>query len=576
MAQVSEVRRPDSTDLPARPSLLNRRSLWLLLLLPAIAWSLAQADVFGREMVNPGGWSLLLRFLRSSVRPELSQEFLLLTLNAALITLGYAVCGVALSTLLGLIGGVLMSEVWWKALYPSSKKKEGHYTPWLTVRGVFAVPRAVHEVIWGLFFVNILGLTPLTAILAIAIPFGAITAKVFSEVLDETPQRPMEALLHSGASPAKAMLYGLFPLAFPNLLSYTFYRLECSIRSSTILGLIGAGGLGYELLLSLQSLRYEQMWTLLYALFALNGAMDYWSGLLRRRLGSVGRIELHMTHAAQQPQHSQRQDTVVQISLLLVIALLILSLWYVQPNLGQLLASQTIERLAVVAANSFPPDFADQGSDLLRFSLQTLAMSILAMTFAGVTGILLSFPAARNFLAPGGILLPTDAPWVWRLLGGGTLILTRALLLIARSIPPPIWALVFLFVLFPGLLPGALALGVYTMGILGRLMAEAAENLDERPLRALKAQGAPGPHVFLYAALPSTLPDYIAYILYRWEVTIRETVVVGLVGAGGLGRLLTEQLSNFDYRSVTATLICYLALTVLVDLLSAAARRSLR
>lgn len=576
MAQVSEVRRPNSTALPARPSLLNGRSLWLLLLLLALTWSLAQASVFGREIVNPGGWPLLLRFLHSSVRPDLSQEFLTLTFNAALITLGYAVCGVALSTLLGLLGGVLMSEVWWKALRTSHGKKKDHFAPWLMVRSAFAVPRAIHEVIWGLFFVNILGLTPLTAILAIAIPFGAITAKVFSEILDETPRRPMEALLHGGASPAKAMLYGLFPLAFPNVLSYTFYRLECSIRSSTILGLIGAGGLGYELLLSLQSLRYEQMWTLLYALFALNGATDYWSGLLRRRLGSVGQIELHMTHVARQPQQAPRQDIVVRASLLAAIALLIFSLWYVRPNPGQLLAPHTIERLAVVAGNSFPPDFMEQGSALLRLSLQTLVMSILAMTFAGGTGVVLSFLAARNFLAPGGILLPADALWGWRLFGGGMLLLTRAMLLIARSIPPPIWALVLLFVLFPGLLPGALALGIYTMGILGRLMAEAVENLDERPLRALKAQGAPGPHVFLYAALPSTLPDYVAYILYRWEVTIRETVVVGLVGAGGLGRLLTEQLSNFDYRGVTATLIAYLALTILVDLLSAAARRSLR
>ncbi len=283
-----------------------------------------------------------------------------------------------------------------------------------------------------------------------------------------------------------------------------------------------------------------------------------------------------MTHVARQPQQAPRQDIVVRASLLAAIALLIFSLWYVRPNPGQLLAPHTIERLAVVAGNSFPPDFMEQGSVLLRLSLQTLAMSILAMTFAGVTGVVLSFPAARNFLAPGGILLPADALWGRRLFGGGMLLLTRAMLLIARSIPPPIWALVLLFVLFPGLLPGALALGIYTMGILGRLMAEAVENLDERPLRALKAQGAPGPHVFLYAALPSTLPDYVAYILYRWEVTIRETVVVGLVGAGGLGRLLTEQLSNFDYRGVTATLIAYLALTILVDLLSAAARRSLR
>mgnify|MGYP005843610657 CR=1 FL=1 len=576
MARLTEARRPEPAPLPVRPSLINGRTLWLLLLVLAIVWSLAQANVFGRDLVNSGGSTLLLRFLQASVRPDLSQEFLLITFNAALVTLGYAVCGVALSTLLGLIGGVFMSEVWWKALRASGQGRGDHYAPWLTVRAILAIPRAIHEIIWGLFFVNILGLTPLTAILAIAIPFGAITAKVFSEILDETSQRPLEALLHSGASPSKAMLYGLFPTAFPNLLSYTFYRLECSIRSSTMLGLIGAGGLGFELLLSLQSLRYEQMWTLLYALFLLNGATDYWSGLLRRRLGSTGQVELHGAHPTQQVQTPRPQDAVVRGSLLFALALLLFSFWYVRPNPGQLLAPQTMERLAVVAANSFPPDFGSQAPDLLRLTLQTLAISILAMTFASITGVVFSFLAARNFLAPGGILLPGNAARGWRLWGGGVLILARTTLLIARSIPPPIWALVLLFVLFPGLIPGALALGIYTMGILGRLMAEAVENLDERPLRALRAQGATGSHVFLYAALPGTLPDFIAYTLYRWEVTIRETVVVGIVGAGGLGRLLTEQLSNFDYRGVLATLICYLALTFLVDLLSAVARRSLR
>jgi phosphonate transport system permease protein len=85
--------------------------VWLLLLFLAIAWSLAQANIVGRNLVNPGGYTLLLRFLQASIRPDLSQEFLLLTLNAALITLEYAVCGVALSTLLGLIGGLLMSRV---------------------------------------------------------------------------------------------------------------------------------------------------------------------------------------------------------------------------------------------------------------------------------------------------------------------------------------------------------------------------------------------------------------------------------------------------------------------------------
>jgi len=565
-------------SIPARPFPLNRRSLWGLIFAAAVVWSLAQVGLVGRDVVNERGWPLVLRFLRAAFHPEVSPAFLPLVLKATLVTLAYAVCGAALSTLLGFVGGILASEVWWQAVTPLRGQRRrwgGYRAPWLVVRAGLALPRAIHEIIWGLFFVNILGLVPLTAILAIALPFGAITAKVFSEILDETPRRPLEALVNSGVSPLKALAYGLLPQAFPNLLSYAFYRLECSIRAAAVLGIIGAGGLGYEIFLSLQSLRYEQMWTLFFALFLLSGLTDFWSGLLRRRLGGVSRIEMNLPpKRSWRSVHPRRQDPVVRGSLVAAAGLLLFSFWYLRPDFTQLLAPRTAQLLAGVIRDSFPPRFEAGGmGELFALSAQTLAMSVLAMAGAGLLGIFLSFPAARNFLLPGGPLSAGGEGRARRLWGTGVLLLTRGGLLVARAIPAPIWALILLFVLFPGLLPGAIALGLYTLGILGRLMAEVTENLDERPLRALKAQGAPGLQVFLYGVLPRALPSFVAYILYRWEVCIRATVMVGLVGAGGLGRLLTEQLSSFDYPGVAATLIFFLGLTLLVDLVSASVRR---
>ncbi|MGC1393103.1 MAG: ABC transporter permease subunit, partial [Coleofasciculaceae cyanobacterium] len=156
------------------------------------------------------------------------------------------------------------------------------------------------------------------------------------------------------------------------------------------------------------------------------------------------------------------------------------------------------------------------------------------------------------------------------------LILTRFLLLFLRAVPEPIWALIFLFVLFPGILPGAIALCLHNLGILGRLMAEVTENLDPRPDSSLKALGATNPQTFLYSVIPRTLPRHLAYILYRWEVCIRASVIVGLVGAGGLGRLMTEQLSSFDYKGLLTTLLVFIALTFFVDLISAKLRQILR
>jgi len=552
---------------PNRPSLLNWRTLWGLLFVVSVVWSLQVGRVFQGDLVNTGGWNLVFRFLVAVLSPDLSPEFLLLTLDATFKTLAYAVCGTFFSIIIGLVGGVLSSLVWWKSV-----SFTGFQAPWLVVRAILTIPRAIHELIWGLFFVNIFGLDPLVAVLAITIPFGAITAKVFSEILDETPHQPLLAILNSGVSPLNAFAYSLIPQAFPNLLSYGFYRFECSIRSAAALGIIGAGGLGDQIFLSLQSLRYEQMWTLMFALLLLSGGTDFFSALLRQHLGIPSRLDLNVLNIEQQnsldrkehsPYHFLHRDLVVNLSLLGAIFLLIFSFWYVKADFTKLWSPRTAQLLSRVFQDAFPPD-GSQLSQMFTLSTQTLAMSILASTSAGLGGILLSLIAARK--SDGSGETPESKIQT---------VLTRFLLLFARAIPEPIWALIFLFVLFPGILPGAIALGLHNLGILGRLMAEVIENLDQRPLLSLKALGASHSQVFLYGVLPLTLKRFLAYILYRWEVCIRATVIVGLVGAGGLGRLLTEELSSFDYKGLLTTLIVFIGLTFIVDMISALVRRTL-
>ncbi len=564
------------TTLPRQPCLTAPLG-WGLVGLGAIVLSLLAAGLFQRELINIDGFPQLWQFLQAAMHPDLSQNLLQVTLSATVTTFAYAVCGTLFSLILGTIGGILVSEVWWESVF-SRRQRRTASSLWHSIRFLLAVPRAIHELIWGLFFINLWGLDPLTAVLAIAIPFGAITAKVFAEILDETPRQPLDALLNSGVSAPIAFCYGLLPLAGLNLVSYAFYRFECSIRSAAVLGIIGAGGLGYEILLSLQSLQYEQLWTFFYALFVLNGLVDFGSAWLRRYLNCANRLELNLPSAQRSPRqsvaHTQPSHRhAIQRSLigLTLLGLTVFSFWSVHANYSKLWASRTRQLLGELARSSLPPDWSLL-PQLLPLSIQTVAMSMLAIALAGLGGMLLAFPSASNSLLSGGVLNPVR-PNYWAMAGR---LLTRTILLMARAIPAPIWALVALFVLFPGILPGAIALGIHNLGILGRLKAETIENLDPRPLEALKAQGAPGSLVFLYGVLPLSLPRFLAYDLYRWEVCMRETVIVGLVGAGGLGRLLTEQLSSFDYRGTIVTLAGFLLLTFLVDAISAQVRRSLR
>ena len=527
------------------PAVHRRAILWGGLFFSAIALFLSLASLFQSDLFNPGGFPLLWRFLQASLHPELSSEFLALTLRATLTTLAYAICSTCLSTLLGIVGGVFTSEIWWLTIYP---RWPWHPTIWLTLRGLLAIPRAIHEMVWGLFLLNLWGLDPLTAIMALTIAYSAIVAKVFSEILDETPREPLRALLNSGVAPLPAFLYSLIPQASSNLLSYTLYRFECAVRSATILGMIGAGGLGYEILLSLQSLRYEQLWTLFYALVILNGAVDLSSMLWRHRFHWGKGLGL--------------------------IGLSLFGFWFVAADFSKLWSPQTTQQLeAMLQAPLLPTLTGEQLTQLLPLCAQTLGMSVLALTIAGLGGLLLSGTAARNLTLPGHLLNPHPQVWCLAGLQGWTVfLLSRLLLLFLRAIPAPIWALVSLFVIFPGIWPGAIALGIHNLGVLGRLMADTTENLDPPPLIALKSQGTPGPLIWLYGVLPTNGTQFWAYSLYRWEVCMRETVTVGLVGAGGLGLLLTEQLSSFDTPNVLITLGCFVILTLGVDSVSAIVR----
>jgi phosphonate transport system permease protein len=571
--------------IPQQPSFFNRRMMWVVIFFGGLVWALLESGIFQKELVNTGGITLGLEFLTASVNPELGREFILLTLEATLTTLAFAVCGLFLSVVVGFFGGVLASETWIKSFTIARRDQELPLIVrglWLVLRWVLVLFRSIHEVIWALIFVAIIGLDPLSAILALTIPFAAIVAKVFSEIIDETNHEPLHALLNSGIPPSKAFLYGVLPLTFADMLSYGFYRFECAIRAAAVLGIVGVGGLGYQIFLSLQTLKFPQIWTLLFALFLLNGLADLWSSILRRRFGvesSCGGscIDVEAIQTTRNGVEPSFQDRFVKFSIIFAVVLVPLSFWYVSPDFGKLISERTFQNMVSVGESAFPPTFEIFSfAEWIDLSKITIAMSVLALAFAGAAGLILSFPAANNLLLPGGIFAYGRDKRVPRFMATALFGLTRIFLLILRSIPAPIWALLLLYVFFPGILPGALALGIYTVGVLGRLVAEVIENLDGRPLSALKAQGAGRSGVFLYGALPPTVPRFVSYLLYRWEEIIRATVIVGLVGAGGLGRSLTEHLTSFDYQSVLAILIVFMVITFMVDLISANARKTLR
>jgi len=514
-----------------------RRLLGLLVVL-GLVWSLSGAGVGRAPLVNPGGWPQLRAFFAAALAPETSPAFLQIVAEAALVTAAYAVLGTALALLLGVVGGFAVSATFWQG-----GRRAGRRSGFLLARGALALPRGLHEAVWALLLVNVLGLDPLVAVLAIGLPYGAITAKVYADLLDEAPREPYEALLAAGAGRGQALLYGLLPLAAGDLVSYAFYRLECAVRAAVVLGVIGAGGLGFELELSFSALRYGEMWTVIAALVGLCAAADLASATVRARLG--------------------HRDPLVAVAMVATAGLTVWSWVYLAVRPDTLWSPQTLAQVRHLLAAGWPPALDPATLERLwSRTVETFQMSLLAGVWAFAAGLAAAVLAART----------PDAGPGRQAVG----LLVRGLLLLARAVPPPVWALLALFVLYPGLLPGAVALAAYNAGVLGRLMAEAQESLPDAPAQALRAQGASRGGAWLYGVLPRVLPKDLAYGLYRWEVAARETVVVGLVGAGGLGQTLARETAAFSWPGVVSTVLALVVLTFVVDLLSTLARRVCR
>ncbi|MEO5610658.1 MAG: ABC transporter permease subunit [Ornithinibacter sp.] len=530
-----------------------------------VAWASVRALAPESAIVNTGGISLLGKLLAAIGNPATSPDFLRLVLDASLVTVMYAALGTAGALVIGVVGAVVLSDATWR--HPPGRVVGGIR---FILRAALVGARSIHELIWALLLVSVLGLDPLVAVLAIAIPFGAQTAKVFSEILDGVDRRPLGHLRSSGARSLPALAYGLLPPAAPLLLSYSFYRFECAIRSAVVLGVVGVGGLGQELVVSLRSRNWDEVWTLVAAVIVLSAIVDVWSSRVRGDLAVVSCSDWSAgsTGAGRRGNSSPwaRWSVIVAVPALVVA-------WFASGVSWSGLVSQRTQDLTVgLVEEMIPPALPPGGwSELLGATLDTISMAVLAMVLAVAITLLVGpfatrvRPIASDEAARGWVLLP-------RLVARAG---ARAVLLVFRSIPPTVWAVLALLVLFPGILPGAIALGLYTGGILGRLVAEAWESIDTRPRDALRAAGVRPASAAIAAVLPPSSHQLVTYTLYRFEICVRDTAVVGVVGAAGLGRLFAENLAVFRFPVVTTLLLASFAVSVASEVLGRRVRRAI-
>ena len=244
----------------------------------------------------------------------------------------------------------------------------------------------------------------------------------------------------------------------------------------------------------------------------------------------------------------------------LALAFLLACFLTLDLQLAQFLSPQAAASMGAFVAEFFPPERSPVFlRKVLLAGWETLAMSALGTLLAALFGLALALPAAR--------LHPDDRAHVQAP--------TRLLLNALRSVPELVWAALLLISAGLGPFAGTLALSLHTTGVLGRLFAEALENAPPGPAQALRVQGVDEGRILLWATLPQLLPQLLSYTLYRWENNIRAAAVLGVVGAGGLGQLLSFHLGLFHMPKTATILLAMLLMVGLVDATSWLARRLL-
>ncbi len=269
--------------VPARDPAWLGRVFWVLAFAVVLWPSLVLTEFKPWTLLSPDSRKVVGGFLADFFPPAHDAEFLQLVLRQTWRTVAMATAGIALALVLAipltLLGTSALSisalsgrMAWWPQAF-----RQG-------VRWLLIVLRSVPELVWALVFVRVVGLGPTAGVLAIALTYAGMLGKVYTEILESGEAHATQSLMRNGSGRLQALMYGLLPQNAAELTSYTVYRWDCAIRSSAVLGFVGAGGLGQELDNSMKMFKGGEVATLLLVFIALVWLADRVSSWLRKEL----------------------------------------------------------------------------------------------------------------------------------------------------------------------------------------------------------------------------------------------------------------------------------------------------
>jgi phosphonate transport system permease protein len=390
---------------------------------------------------------------------------------------------------------------------------------------LLACLRSIPDLTLAIFSVVVVGIGPAAGMLALAAFYSAAVGKIFADLFLSADPDPIEALRATGASRLSVALFGNLPLRLKDILSYGAYEFESAVRASVIVGAVGGGGLGTEIVGTINAFDYHRTTTLILVLILLIAVIDKFAQFVKQKAVVVW----------------------------FVLPLAALAFWHNFP--ATVAISHAISTFGTMLPPQLPGDAIRHIPQLL---LETLEIAVGGTLLGMIAGLPLGLCAASN-LAPPVLYVPV-----------------RRFLEALRAVPEIIWGLVLVTAIGIGPQAGVFALACHATGALGRLFAESFENTPPEPVRAVAATGAGPLSLAAFAFVPLALAPLAVHTLFRLEWNVRAATIVGVIGAGGIGGALFNAQQLFFYKQMMAYIGITWLLVLTVDSSSGFLRRRMK
>lgn len=463
-------------------------------------------------------------------------------------------------------------------------------------RAVISICRAVPDVVFAIIFVRAIGLGPLAGILALGLHSVGMVGKLYADAVEQIDETPRDAVLSAGASPRQALATAVVPQVLPGFVGTSLYRLDINVRMSVILGFVGAGGIGFELQKALGQLVYDRALGIVVVIVVMVVIIELISAGIRRSIigeaalapGAHGRgsrgsglrrsRRSERTRAVRVDQVDRERPRaggtervegsppwtppwtkprVTNMAVLMSSVVLVVAAFQ-SVDLSPIQLVTNLPDIWETATRLFPPDFTTSRDALREGVVETVAIALVA-TFAGIILTLpFGFLSARN-VAPNRTVY----------------VLARGLVVVIRSVPELVLALIFVAAMGLGPVPGVFALAVGTVGFLAKLIADRIEEVEPAPREAVVATGASRGQETMTAVVPQAMPSLVGNALYMLDVNIRLSTIVGVVGAGGIGFMLDQSAQTLRFQTTGAIVVTVFVIVYGLELLGGWIRKKI-